>query len=263
MNFESMKAVIIGAGNVGTHMALALHNEGVKIIQIASRSMKNAVELASKMQCSFTTDLDQIRKDADIYFVCVSDDAVQQVIRQLDLGEKLIIHTSGSVDIDVFYDNAQNYGVMYPMQTFSKFKEINYAEIPVFIEANSNENEIVLYNFIKKISPKVTVANSQQRRILHLCAVIASNFTNHMCTLAEMLLKENQLSFDTFKPLMRETLDKIMKYSPYESQTGPAVRHDEQIVNKHIEVLDAFPQIQEVYKTLSNSIMQTHKKVEK
>jgi len=258
MDFESMKAVIIGAGNVGTHMAQALHNEGVQIVQIVSQGMRSAVELASKMQCSFTTELEDINKEANIYFICVSDNAIHKVVHKLDLGNKLIIHTSGSVGIDVFYDQAENYGVIYPMQTFSKFKEINYGEIPMFIEANSNENEAILYNFVKKISPKVSVVNSEQRCILHLCAVLASNFTNHLCTLTDQLLTDQNFKFDLFKPLLRETYEKISKYSPYDSQTGPAVRNDKQIVNKHIEVLEKYPDIQAVYKALSNSIINTH-----
>jgi predicted short-subunit dehydrogenase-like oxidoreductase (DUF2520 family) len=262
MDFHSMKAVVIGAGNVGTHFAYALQKEGVKITQVVSRTMKSAVELASKMECSFTTDLSEVYTKADMYFVCVTDKSIQQVIRNLNVGDKLIIHTSGSVGIDVFYDNAQNYGVVYPLQTFSKFKDINYGEIPFFIEANSNENEIILYNFLKKISPHVTVANSQQRCMIHLSAVFACNFTNHMCTISEKLMKDQKLKFDIFKPLLRETFEKITKYSPSVSQTGPAIRNDIQVINKHIDVLSDKPDLQEVYRIISNSIMKNHAKEE-
>lgn len=262
MDFEMMKAVIIGAGNVGTHMAIALKQQGVHIQQIVSRTMKSAVELASKMECAFTTDISEIYTQADIYFVCVSDRAIQQVIRQLKVGDKLVIHASGSIGIDVFYDYVQNYGVVYPMQTFSKFKDINYKEIPFFIEANSSENEAVLYNFLKKISPHVSVVNSQQRCIIHLCAVFACNFTNHMCTISEKLLKEQKIKFDVFKPLLRETFDKITKYSPFVSQTGPAMRNDTQVINKHLDVLSEFPEIQEIYRVISQNIISTHSKNE-
>ncbi|MFO7869593.1 MAG: DUF2520 domain-containing protein [Bacteroidales bacterium] len=260
MDFDSMKAVIIGAGNVGTHMAKALNKRGVHITQIVSKSMKSAVELASQMESSFTTDIADISKTADIYFVCVSDSAVQQVVRQLNVGDKLVIHTCGSVGIDVFYDNVENYGVVYPMQTFSKFKKVNYSEIPFFIEANNSENELILYNFLKKVSSHVSVVNSQQRAMIHLCAVFASNFTNHMCTISEMLLKDQKIKFEVFKPLLRETFDKIIKYSPSVSQTGPAVRNDNQIIEKHVESLENYPDIQKIYKEISNSIIHMHKK---
>lgn len=257
-----MKAVIIGAGNVGTHLAIALKKEGVQILQIVSKTMKSAVELASRMECSFTTDLHDLNKDADMYIVCVTDIAIQSVLRQINVEKKFIIHTSGSMGIDVFYDLAENYGVVYPMQTFSKFKDINYGEIPMFIEANTNENTAILYNFVKKISPHVHVINSQQRCMLHICAVFANNFSNHMCTIAEILMKENQLKFDFFKPLLRETFEKITKYSPSISQTGPAMRNDVHIVNKHIELLSQHPEFQEIYKNMSNSIIEIHKKEE-
>ncbi|HPY82243.1 MAG TPA: DUF2520 domain-containing protein [Bacteroidales bacterium] len=262
MNFETMKAVIIGAGNVGTHIAIALQQQGVHVQQIVSRTMRSAVELASKIECTFTTDMSEINTQADIYFICVSDRAIQQVIRQLNVGDKLIIHTSGSIGIDVFYDYALNYGVVYPMQTFSKFKDINYNEIPFFIEANTKENETILYDFLKKISPHVSVANSQQRGIIHLSAVFACNFTNHMCTISEKMLKEQKIKFDVFKPLLRETFDKITRYSPFESQTGPAIRNDMQVINKHLDVLSEYPEIKEIYKAISTNIISTHAKKE-
>lgn len=257
-----IKAVIIGAGNVGTHLAIALKNEGVQILQIVSKTMKSAVELASRMECSFTTDLREINTNADIYIVCVTDNAIIPVLRQLQIGNKFIVHTSGSMGIEVFYDVAQNYGVVYPMQTFSKFKDINYAEIPLFIEANTPENEQMLFNFVKKISPHVQVINSQQRCMLHICAVFANNFSNHMCTIAEMLMKENQLKFETFKPLLRETFEKITKYSPSISQTGPAMRNDVHVVQKHIDLLANHPEIQQIYKCMSENIIEMHKKEE-
>lgn len=254
-----IKAVIIGAGNVGTHLAIALQNEGIKIVQIVSKTMKSAVELASRMECSFTTDLAEVTPHADIYIVCVTDNAIIPVLRQLQVGNKFIVHTSGSMGIDVFYDLAQNYGVVYPMQTFSKFKDMQYGQIPIFIEANTPENQHMLLNFVKKISPHVQIINSQQRSMLHICAVFANNFSNHMCTIAELLLKDSQLKFDTFRPLLRETFEKLAKYSPMMSQTGPAKRQDVHIIEKHIHLLEAYPDMQEIYKNISNSILKMHK----
>jgi len=255
-----MKAVIIGAGNVGTHLAIALKNEGVQIVQVLSRTMKSAVELASRMECAFTTDMETINTTADIYIISVSDRSIQQVVRQLcpRIGNKFVVHTSGSVGIDVFYDFAINYGVVYPLQTFSKFKEINYGEIPIFIESNSDENLAMLYEFCKKVTPHVQAANSEQRAYLHLCAVIACNFTNHLCTIAEMLLQNKQLKFETYRPMLRETFEKLLKYPPKISQTGPAVRNDVFIVEKHADLLKNYPEIQQIYNNISQSIIQFH-----
>lgn len=255
-----MKAVIIGAGNVGTHLAIALKNEGVQIIQIVSRSMKSAVELASRMECGFTTDIDRVNTAADFYIIAVTDKSILPVLRQLQphIGDKFVVHTSGSVGIEVFYDTAKNYGVVYPIQTFSKFKEMKYTEIPMFIEANSNENQIILYNFVKKITPHVQVVDSNQRRLIHLCAVFANNFSNHMCTIAETLLHKNQMKFDMFRPLLRETFDKISKFSPSISQTGPAIRNDIDIIEKHTALLEEYPEIQDIYRKVSNNIIDFH-----
>ncbi|MDR2962482.1 MAG: DUF2520 domain-containing protein [Bacteroidales bacterium] len=260
-----MKAVIIGAGNVGTHLAIALKNEGVQVVQVVSRTMKSALELASRIECSFTTEMDNINTTADMYIISVSDRAIQQVIRQLCplIGNKFVVHTSGSVGIDVFYDYAINYGVVYPLQTFSKFKEINYSEIPIFIESNTNENIIHLTDFVRKISPHVHVANSEQRAYLHLCAVIACNFTNHLNALAEMLLLKKDLKYEAFRPLLRETFEKLSKYSPRISQTGPAMRKDMFIIEKHIELLNDYPEIQKIYGEMSQSIIDFYAKDEK
>ena len=253
-----MKVVIIGAGNLGTHFARALKSVDVEVLQIVSRTMKSAVELASEIGCAFATDIQDVNKNADVYVVCVSDSAIVPVLRQLKIGDKMVVHTSGTVGISVFYDYALNYGCVYPLQSFSKFKDLNYAEIPFFIEANNDENQKKLMDFLKVISPHIYVLDSKQRGILHLCAVMVNNFPNHLCTLAESLMKENQLQFDVLKPLLRETADKIMKYSPFVSQTGPAVRGDTFIMEKHRDILKDHKDILDIYNAISDSIVKTH-----
>ena len=253
-----MDVVIIVAGNVGTHFAKALKAVGINVVQIMSRTMKSAVELASEIGCSFATDYSDINKKADLYILCVTDCSIGLILRQLNLKEKLIVHTSGSVGINVFYDYAVNYGNIYPLQSFSKFKDINYAEVPVFVEANTDENKQILIDLMKLVTPHVQVLNSQQRSILHLCAVIINNFQNHLCTIAELLMKDNQLQFDLLKPLMKETLEKAVKYSPYISQTGPAMRNDEMILKKHRDALVNYPDVLQIYNAMSDSIKKTH-----
>ncbi|MBR5433076.1 MAG: DUF2520 domain-containing protein [Bacteroidales bacterium] len=253
-----MKVVIIGAGNVGTHFAKALKASGSEVLQIVSRTMKSAVELASEIGCAFATDFASINKNADVYILCVTDSQIVPVLRQLHVGDKLIVHTSGSVGINVFYDYALNYGCVYPLQTFSKFKDLNYAEIPAFVEANTEENTQILIDLMKRITPHVQVLSTQQRSILHLSAVLVNNFSNHLCVLAESLLKENSLQFELLKPLMKETFEKMLKYSPYDAQTGPALRGDEQILQKHRDLLANHEDILEIYNSISESIVKTH-----
>ncbi|MCQ2960248.1 MAG: F420-dependent NADP oxidoreductase [Bacteroidales bacterium] len=255
-----MDVVIIGAGNVGTHFAKALQMAGANIIQVFSRTMKSAVELASEVSSSFTTDIQNVTQNADLYLLCVNDSTISPIIKQLQIGEKLIVHTSGCVGIDVFEGYALNYGCVYPVQSFSKFKDLNYNEIPVFVEANNDENQQVLIDLMRLITPHVQILSSQQRKYLHLSAVLLNNFTNHLCTLSEMMMKENQLQFDLLKPLLKETFEKIVKYSPYEAQTGPAVRGDEFILQKHRELLENHRDILEIYNAISYSIKKTHTK---
>lgn len=250
-----MKIAIIGAGNVGTHLAKALHASGATITQIVSRTMKSAVELASEFGCSFATDLQDVDPNADLYVLCVPDSAIAPVLQGMRIGSKLIVHTSGSVGIEVFNGLATNYGCLYPLQTFSKFKDLNYSNIPVFIEANSDENQQILIDLMKKITPHVESMTSKQREILHLCGVLVNNFPNHLCALAESLMKENNLQFDVLKPLMRETFEKMLTYSPYMAQTGPAVRKDEGIIRKHQTLLQDNKNLLEIYTVLSNSIL--------
>jgi len=253
-----MKVVLIGAGNVGTHFAKAMKAANITVMQVVSRTMKSAVELASELGCAFATDIQDVNPNADLYLLCVSDSAISVILRQLHIGDKMIVHTSGCVGINVFYDYAINYGCVYPLQTFSKFKDLNYAEIPVFIEANNEENLQKLMEFMRLITPHVQVMSSQQRSILHLSAVLVNNFTNHLCTLAEVLMKENQLQFDDLKPLIKETVDKLLKYRPYEAQTGPAVRGDEFILQKHRDLLVDHSDILNIYNAISESIKKVH-----
>ncbi|MCQ2606100.1 MAG: F420-dependent NADP oxidoreductase [Bacteroidales bacterium] len=253
-----MNVVIIGAGNVGTHFARALKSANIPVLQVVSRTMKSAVELASELGCSFATDYQDINPHGDIYILCVSDDSISSIVRQLPIQDKLVVHTSGSVGIKVFYDYATNYGCIYPLQSFSKFKDLNYAEIPVFVEANTEENQQILIDLMKQITPHVQVLSSQQRAIIHLCGVLVNNFSNHLYTLAEMMMKDNQLQFELLKPLLKETYEKMLKYSPYISQTGPAVRNDEIILQRHRDLLADNPDVLNIYNAMTESIKKTH-----
>ncbi len=254
-----MKIVIIGAGNVGTHLGKALQNSGETILQIVSKTMQSAKTLANILQCDYTNQLALVNPTADIYFVCVNDNAIQDVIAQFPIKDKLIVHTSGSVDLSVFNGYAKQYGCVYPLQSFSKFKEIEYQNLQFFIETNSESTREILTSLLHNITPKIQYMTSQQRGILHLCAVLVNNFPNHLCAIADRLLTENNLQFDLLKPLITETYEKIINYSPFESQTGPAVRKDENVLEKHRKLLANHEDILEIYDKITNNIIQTHK----
>jgi predicted short-subunit dehydrogenase-like oxidoreductase (DUF2520 family) len=251
---EIQNIVIIGAGNVATHLGLAILKTGRRIVQVYSRSEENARLLAGKLHSDFSVDLKAIYPEADLYIVSVADDAVGEITKSLRLKGKLIVHTSGSVSMDVLRSCSENYGVLYPLQTFSKTREIDLSTVPLCIEANSNDNLQLLELFAKGLSQKVIEVDSEKRKILHLAAVFASNFPNFMFTIAEKILAENKFDFELLRPLILESAMKVQTMNLEEAQTGPAQRGDEAIIMKHVKLLKNYPEFRVIYKMLSDGI---------
>lgn len=251
--------VFIGAGNLATQTALALYNRGFQILQIYSRTETSAKSLAEKCNCSYTTDISQINKTADIYLYAVKDDALAELIERNPVSTGIHAHTAGSVDISIFENKKPNYGVFYPLQTFSKNKSVIYENIPIFVEANSNENLTVLESLGRSLSCKVEHCDSNQRQSLHLAAVFSSNFTNYMYQIADKILTEHQLDFNAILPLIHETTEKLNTLKPVEAQTGPAIRYDTKIINKHLDALKNMPEEQELYALISKMIFNSVK----
>lgn len=255
MNLKDAKIAIIGAGNVATRLALEFDRLGLDIVQIFSRTQRSALELASKLETTCTTEIKNITQNADIYFICVPDKVIEPLCSKLQLGNKLLIHTAGSVDMNVLKISSSEYGVFYPMQTFSKFKEADLSQVPIFIEGSSQHSEEMLYEIGKMVSHKIYSINSQQRQYLHLAAVFSCNFSNHMYGIAEDILKKNGIPFEILKPIIKETSEKIQKFQPRESQTGPAMREDMEILAKHEDLLANTPAYREIYTLISKSII--------
>lgn len=254
-----MKVVIIGSGNVATHLSLALASlEGIEICQVYSPTEAHAEILAERLNCDFVTDPAQIRKDADVYLFALKDQALETVIRAVPANNGLWLHTSGSMPMQVFAGYTERYGVLYPLQTFSKSREISFRGIPLFIECHREEDKNCLEDLARRLSGKVCELSSEKRRSLHLAAVFACNFTNHIYALAEEILAKEGLSRDYLFPLIDETAAKVHELSAREAQTGPAIRYDENIINKHLGMLADDPDVQTLYRLLSQSI---HKKV--
>jgi predicted short-subunit dehydrogenase-like oxidoreductase (DUF2520 family) len=251
-----MKIVFIGAGNLATQLSLALQHAGEQIVQVYSRTAVSALELATLLNVPYTTNLDEIVADADVYFYAVSDDALESLL-QLPLAPDAIhVHTAGSVSIDVFIGKKSNYGVFYPLQTFSKNKQVDFKTIPVFIEASSPEVESTLFKIAHAVSEQVYKTNSEQRLKLHVSAVFACNFVNHLYQIASEVVKSADLPFEVLKPLILETAQKVMQLSPEEAQTGPAKRNDRGVINKHLDVLgDEQPSLKKLYQDLSDMIL--------
>lgn len=251
-----MKIALIGAGNVATHLGVALQKAGEKIVCIYSRTEESAKSLSLILGCRYTTDIDQVDNDADIYISAIKDSAFDEIAPRITKGREnsLFIHTAGSLKMGVWSGFAKRYGVIYPMQTFSKNKEVDFSIIPIFIEANSSEDLIIVKTLAQKLSTKVYEATSEQRSYLHIAAVFACNFSNHMYALCDDILQKNGIPFDVMLPLIDETAAKVHSLKPKQAQTGPAIRYDENVINRHLSMLDEEKDLQDIYQKISKSI---------
>lgn len=250
------KVVLIGAGNVATHLGDALLTAGFQVVQVYSRTVSSASALSNRLGASCTTSLDEVRCDANIYIVALKDDVLQELVPLIVKGREhaLFIHTAGSIPMQIWEGYAKRYGVLYPMQTFSKQRQVDWNEVSVFVEAWQEHDLVFLKEFANKLTHKVYVATSEQRKFLHIAAVFACNFSNHMYALCDLLLSRQGIPFEVMLPLIDETTRKVHQLRPKEAQTGPAIRYDENVMNKHLEMLDADSSIQEIYKIISKSI---------
>jgi predicted short-subunit dehydrogenase-like oxidoreductase (DUF2520 family) len=256
----SLNFCFIGAGNLATQLSKALQNKGFKITQVYSRTTQSAKKLAGSLSVNYTTSLSEIDKSAEIYFVAVKDSVVDEVLSQINFGNKLIVHCSGSLPLSKLERYSLNIGVFYPLQTFSKNRDVDFKEIPIFIESNSVKNEETLLHLAQEISGSVTVIDSDKRKMLHISAVFACNFVNYFYSVAADILKSKDIPFDVLKPLIMETAGKIQEIPPDEAQTGPAVRFDENIINAHLNKLKEFADYRKLYKSISKSIFEHYKK---
>lgn len=258
----SLNFVFIGAGNLATQLATTLKEKGHTILQVFSRTENSAQILAQKVQSAFTTSPEKITAEADIYIVALKDSAFQQVLPHIRFHKKLVVHCSGSLPCSVLEKYTTNFGVFYPLQTFSKEREVDFHKIPVFIEANSAENESRLKELADSIAGSVKVLDSEKRKFLHIAAVFACNFVNHFYAVSAELLKSKEISFEVLKPLILETAQKVQEMEPAKAQTGPAVRFDENIISSHLKALEGFPDFQKLYNSISKSIFDFHQKLE-
>ncbi len=247
------RVVIIGSGNVATSLAHGLATR-CEVAQIYSRQLAHAQELATAIGCpNATSDLQALVPDADAYIIAVRDDAIADVIAATPDNGALWVHTSGSKPVSLFEGHRLRYGVLYPMQSFSRQMVVPLDEVHFFIEANDAEVLADVRRLGELISHHVTDADSEQRRRLHVAAVFSCNFANHLWTLADEVLADAGLSFDAMKPLIRTTVEKLARLAPAQSQTGPAMRHDTQVIDSHLAMLDGDKR--EIYDLLSQSIM--------
>lgn len=248
---------------MATHLSKAFQKQGHQIIQVYSKSTDSAFKLANILGADYTISSNEISGDADIYIVALKDSVVPEVLSKIEFHNKLVIHCSGSLPLSILTEYSENIGVLYPLQTFSKNRAIDFNTIPVFVETNTDENENILLDIARTISTNVSVLDSAKRKRLHIAAVFACNFVNHMFSIAAEYLDGSNISFDVLKPLIYETAQKVQDHNPKEVQTGPAVRFDENIINDHLDNLKDYPEYQELYKSISKSIFELHQEKNK
>ena len=258
----SQRMVFIGAGNLATRLSLEFRRKGYLIEQVYSRTETSASVLGRLLQTNYTSSTDDIIKEADIYFIALKDSAIDEVLPQIDFDNRLVVHCSGSMPIDVLSAHSENYGVFYPLQTFSKERDVDFRQIPVFVEGNSAEAEKYLLHLADEISEKTSVMESASRIYLHVAAVFACNFVNHFYTVSTEVLKLKDIHFDVLHPLISETTAKATDMLPDKVQTGPAVRYDGNVISKHLELLESFPHYRELYKLISESVHHYHKNID-
>ena len=254
-----MKIFIIGAGNVAWHIAPPLLKMGHEIIGVYSRTKSSADLLSKKVRSKSFVNVDLIPDHADLYIIALSDKAIAPLVKRLKFIPKFIAHTSGSVPISVFPSKIKNTGVFYPLQTFSKNRKVNLDTVPILIESSNQKTRKMLTDLARQYSDHVNFISSDKRKKIHLAAVFANNFVNHLYSISADILKENKLSFDLLKPLNLETAAKIRENDPDKMQTGPSRRNDQQIINEHLILLKGQKQRKAIYTLLSQSILDKFK----
>src|SRR5690606_37285088 len=234
---QLMKSVVIlGAGNVAFHLTRALIQNTVNVRQIFNRTLERAAEVGEANKVGYTDQTSKLEK-AELYIIAASDSAVEKLSHYIPFDDCLVVHTSGSLDTNVLKGDYRK-GVFYPLQTFTKKKNLRYEDVPLFVEAENEDDEEALYRLADKISHEVHRVDSAKRLKIHMAAIWVSNFVNHLYHIGNKICEENDVPFDVLRPLIEETALKVQDMNPYDAQTGPARRHDEIIMSKHLEILE-------------------------
>lgn len=260
----TMKIILIGAGNLATHLGKAIFEAGHDVVQVFSRTMQSASVLASQLGAQPVTEITSVRDDADMYIFSVKDSALAELVPRVckKNENQVFLHTAGSIPMSMFRGMALHYGVLYPMQTFSKQREVDFLKIPCFVEANDEFALRQIGDLAHQVSQRVYQLSSEDRRYLHLSAVFACNFVNHCYAISQDILQERGIPFDVMLPLIDETAAKVHELSPMDAQTGPAVRYDTNVIRAQGALLKANPIVKDIYDRMSMSIhqMQSSKK---
>ena len=255
-----MKVAIIGSGNVASHLAICLHAiPNISVVQIISRQSENARRLGQPLHIPSSSNWRDLDREADLVIIAIKDEFIEEVAQKLFLrSNQMIIHTAGSVPASILSNVSDNWGVLYPLQTFSLGKHINWQQIPLLITAASDEVARSIFRMASEMSQKVLMVDDAQRFSIHLAAVFSCNFSNAMWSIAASICRESKIDFDLLQPLIHETVEKLAIMTPDQAQTGPAIRNDLGIMKKHLLALKDDPSQQKIYHLISGYIRDHH-----
>jgi predicted short-subunit dehydrogenase-like oxidoreductase (DUF2520 family) len=249
-----MKISILGAGNVATNLALAFKKAGHEIVQIYNRSDDAGKELAKAVVASFTSDINNL-SDAEVYILAVKDDAIEERAGQLRLEGKTVAHTSGTKTKNLLKTSSSDFGIFYPLQTMRKTSKVDFRNVPVLVDGSNEETVQKLEKLARSISQNVHRVDDEQRQWIHVAAVFANNFTNHLFSLSQNILTEHGMRFEILKPLIFSFIQNLNTHSPAAIQTGPAWRGDSKTIEQHMQLLGDDTRLQKIYKILTDSII--------
>jgi len=258
MDREIQNMVVIGTGNVAWHLIRAFGLKGIRTLQILGHNEKSARKLSKDFAVPYIMNPDLLVKKADLFLLAVQDDRIREVAMRLHLTEELLVHTSGFASIDVLQGASASTGVIWPLQTLTSGKNIEYNNIPFFIEGNTDKITAKLTRFAGLVSEQVITTDSPSRQKIHLAAVIASNLTNQLYSISASILERQDIPFSVLGPLIVETAFKAGQQHPLKSQTGPAVRKDLHVIEKHLELLRDDPAFHDIYRLITDNIMHHH-----
>lgn len=254
-----MKIVLIGSGNVATILGKVIHRAGHEIVQVLSRNENHAKQLAQQFNSASGSFKTTEYKDADIYILAITDTALYHLDQYIQLGDKLVVHTAGSVSKDVLKNISSRCGIIYPLQSLLKDSG-DIPEIPLLVDGCTGETKKLIREFADTLSGNVSFADDKERLKFHVAAVLVNNFTNHLFAIADEFCKKENIGFEKLYPLMDETILRIKVNSPQSVQTGPAIREDIYTLGKHLQILSAHPDLKYLYLKLSESILKLHQK---
>ncbi len=251
-----MQVVIIGTGNAATVFGRLFQSRGHNVVQVYGRNILKAEALAEELKAKPVADLSSLTKNADLYLIAVSDKAVAEIVAQLDINDHLVVHTTASLSKHVLKEVSRSYGVLYPLQSLRKEMNI-HTPIPLLIDGNKEETTVEIENIASGLSSTVVRADDQTRMKMHVAAVFSCNFTNYMYLQSAAFCEKEGINFSLLQPLIEETATRLQEFHPSEVFTGPAVRGDRETINKHLGLLEAYPELHEMYRSLTEKIIES------